>query len=340
MTAYIIRWLPLVLFPMVLTLVASGQIAGGLNETVSTNLGGNNYIAGTVYFKSGRPVEMKIRIRLVPMVGGEIAAMTDDRGRFVFSQVGEGTYTIIVEGDRDYDAATRQVDIERKRNPIPQTYTVSIRLNDRVTPATEKPGVVRADSETVSKTAMDLYGKAKQLSNNGEHRAAITELSKAVSDSPEFVDAHNELGVQYMRLNELEKAGSALTAALKIKPNSFEPTLNYGIVLFRTRKNSEAEAQFRKAIEQNARSAVAHFYLGRTLTALERYDEAEKELNRALELGGKEMNEAHRMLANLYLAKGDDKRAVAALEQYLKLVPQAPDAAKLRDVIRQLGHPK
>jgi hypothetical protein len=45
------------------------------------------------------------------------------------------------------------------------------------------------------------------------------------------------------------------------------------------------------------------------------------------------------MLANLYIAKGDDMKAVSEIEIYLKLVPDAPDADNLRKVISQLKTP-
>jgi cytochrome c-type biogenesis protein CcmH/NrfG len=317
----------------------SAQITGGLNETTNTNLGGNNFIAGTVFWNSGKPVEERLRIRLIPMAGGEIIANTDENGKFVFSRVGEGSYTIVVDGDKEFATVTRVVEIERSRNPMPQTYSVSIRLNDR-RPPENKPAVVKAGPPPVPKPALDLYENARKLSAAKDHTGAIDQLKLAVAAYPEYVDAYNELGVQYMRLNALEKAVDALVAALKIKADAFEPLLNHGISLFRLKRYDQAERQLRHSISENKDSAVAHYYLGRSLTSTGRFDEAEKELNDAVRLGGSDMNEAYRMLANLFLAKGDDKRAIDALELYLKLVPKAPDAEKLRNIVLELRSPR
>ena len=121
-----------------------------------------------------------------------------------------------------------------------------------------------------------------------------------------------------------------------MKPDAFEPMLNLGIVLFRMNKYKDAETLLRDVIKLKAQSAIGHFYLGRTLIKLKNYDDAERELNLAITIGGTEMNEAHRMLAMLYIDKDDRVKAISSLETYLKLVPTAPDAEKLRDAIKQL----
>ena len=54
-------------------------------------------------------------------------------------------------------------------------------------------------------------------------------------------------------------------------------------------------------------------------------------------MGGADMVEVHRSLANLYLKRGDDAKAVAELEAYLAKKPGTPDAAKLRETIKQLN---
>lgn len=321
--------------------LVSAQIPGGMNETVNTNLGGNNFIVGRVFWPSGRPVNVRLRIKLVSVsvAAGEIISTTDDSGKFVFSRVGAGSYSIVIDREKDFEPVTQSIEIDRSRNPIAQTYTVSIRLTDSAKPLT-KTGVINTESSAVPKRALERYNKALKLAGAKDHKRAIEQLRLAVVEYPQFVDAYNEIGVQYMRLNELEKADEALQAALKIKPKAFEPLLNQGITLFRLTRYSEAEQSLRKAISLKEKSTVAHYYLGRCLTSLERYDEAEKELNSAITVGGGEMIEAHRMLASLFIAKGDDRRAADELEIYLRLAPEAPDAAKLRQIIRQLRSPR
>ncbi len=212
---------------------------------------------------------------------------------------------------------------------------MNVRLTAKKT-AEPKPGVVNADFADVPKGALDLYKKAVELAKLGDHKGAIEQLRLATAEHPAFMLAFNELGIQYLRLNELEKADESLLAALKIQPEAYTPLMNRGIVLFQMKRFAEAEPVLRNALKVKDQSAVGHYFLGQSLANLGRFDEAEKELVSAVSLGGDEMKEAHRLLAIIYNVKGDKKRAVAALETYLRLVPKTPDAEQLRQVILQL----
>lgn len=315
--------------------LVNGQIPQGMNETNNTHWGGNNYLVGTVFFPDGTRVNIKMNIRLRSVQKGDVLALTDDTGKFVFSGLSSGLYFIVLEDDRDYEPVNQQVEVIQNRSAIPQSYTVSIRLVDKVKQA-QKPSILRVADAGIPKAAVEHYNSSVQLSKKGDHNSAIQELRLAIAEYPMFVNAYNELGVQYQKLNDLARAEESFTAALKIKADAIEPMVNRGIVLFRMSRFKEAETALRDAIKVKDQSAVAHFYLGRTLAKLTSYEEAEKELNLAVTIGGTEMNEAHRMLAMMYIDKDDRAKAVASLETYLKLVPNAPDAEKLREAIKQL----
>ena len=216
-----------------------------------------------------------------------------------------------------------------------QIFTLQIRLKLK-TASGFKPAVVNSEFANVPRHAMDLYKKALELAQGGNNKGAIEQLQQAVSEYSDFMLAFNELGVQYLRLGELEKANESLRSALKIAPDAFEPLLNHGIVLVRLNQFKEAEPELRKALKQREQSAIGHYYLGRTLAHLERYDEAEKELNSAITLGGDEMKQAHRYLGAIYSIRGDRPHAIAEFETYLRLAPTAKDAELIRRTIQQL----
>lgn len=324
-----------VCFMSVVAISTFGQIPGGLSETTATRLGGTSYITGTVYWPSGVPVNVRMGIRLTSPTAGDFITTTDDRGQFIFSGLVEGNYSIVIDREQDFESLTQLVEVLQSRGGKAQPYTVSIRLIDKAKPNL-KPTVIRAENARVSKRATEYYSRALELSAKKDHKAAVEQLRLAVAEAPEYLTALNEMGVQYLRLNELEKADEALTAALKIDPAAFEPLVNRGIAVFRLKRYADAAPVLRRAVEKRSDSPVAHYYLGRTLTNLEQFEEAERELNSAITFGGSEMKEAHRMLATMFIAKGDNKKAVASLEMYLTLVPTAPDAAHLREVISQL----
>lgn len=315
---------------------AAGQIAGGLNETTATGMGGNNFIVGTVFAPSGMPVAGRMRVKLQTFKAGDFITTTDERGQFVFSGVANGMYAVVIDREDGFEPVNYQVDVAERRSPIPQTYTVLIRLVARRDTAATKGGVVAAGLLGVPAKAVEYFNNAKAAAQKKDHKEAIRNLEAAIKVHPDFLDAYNGLAVQYFQLGDLQKADQALAEALKIQPDALGPLLYRGIIHFKFQKFKEAEKFLRVALSARETSALTYIYLGRTLIALARYDEAEKALVSADKMEGNDAKEAHRFLAKLYLEKEDYKRAADELETYLQTVPAAPDADNLRKIAAQL----
>jgi tetratricopeptide (TPR) repeat protein len=138
-----------------------------------------------------------------------------------------------------------------------------------------------------------------------------------------------------MRLNQLDKAEEALQAALKIKPDAYEPLVNRGIALFRQGRLKDAENALRETLKIKPESSVAYYYLGRTLSKMGRDEEAETAYLTCEKISPGQFREVHRLLAVIYVDRGARQKVVEELETYLKLVPAAPDADDLRRVIER-----
>src|SRR5687767_5004655 len=313
---------------------AFAQISGIPPSASDTGLRGINSVIGTVFGPTGRPVERRIRIKLSTMTLGDRIFITDNNGKFAFRGLPSGTYTITIDKEKEFEPFSQDVDIRQFRGAPAQVYTLNIRLSLKEQ-ADPKPGVINSEFANVPQKALDFFNKGAELSKKGDYKAAIEQLQLAVAEYPDFMLAINEIGVQYMRLKELEKADEALQSALKIKPDAFAPLMNRGIVLVQMKRYEEAEKVLREVLKMKE-SAVGHYFLGLALANLGRFDEAEKELVSAVKLGGDEMKEAHRYLAIIYNHRGDKKRAAKELETYLRLAPTTPDAEQLRSVLKQI----
>lgn len=313
--------------------LASAQIAGGITETTNTRLGGNNYIVGTVFTPEGVPIRARMNIRLTSPTWGDIMASTDDAGRFVFSNVGSGNYTVVIDSEKEFEPVSYPVEIVRERNITPDTYTVTIRLRPKENVRSKKPSVISVSNADVPKRAMEFYDRASKLAEAKDYKAAIQELKLAVAEYPKFVNALNQIGVLHMQLNELPQADDAFKAALKIRSEAYEPLVNRSVTLFRMGKFNDAENAIRKILKVKADSAVAYYYLGRTLSKLTRIDEAEMAYLNCVKISPGEFKETHRLLAAIYLSRGASQLVVEQLETYLRLVPTAPDADSLREVL-------
>lgn len=319
--------------------VAGAQTEGGV-ESGDLGTGGRHTIQGRIYLPSGRKLDRRVRVRLSGVRGGENSTLADDSGNFTFRRLAAGTYTVTVEGGREFEATAETVEVldaPRRIDQPGQVYTVQLRLEERRAASDPaRPGTVSAAPEAVPEEARARYAKALEASANGDHKKAVGELKAAIEIHPRFPPALNELGAQYMRLGRLNDAAEAFAAAVKLAPDEPVLRVNYGILLIRQKKYGEAEGQLARAIALDEKSAAARLHRGHALIRLGRGAEAESELLHALQLGGPAVVLAHRYLGALYVERGDDTRAAAALEQYLRLAPDAADAAQVRAILAGL----
>ncbi len=314
------------------------QVSSIPDSQSQTGFGGINQIIGTVFAPSGRPLESRARIRLSTMTRGDRVFNLNETGNFAFRGLPSGSYTISIDKEPDYKPYSTNVDVIQMRGSPAQILTLNIRLEfkDR-TKAT--PPVLNAEFANVPKKALEFYNVAIEKAKTGDRTAAIEQLKLAIAEYPSFTQAFNELGVQYLKLNRLEDADEAFRGALKIDPESFAGLINRGIANVMMKRYGESVPILRKALKKNEQSPVGHYFLGQALANLGLFDEAVKELRASLELGKEEMKEAHRILAIIYSSRGAKKEAVGELEAYLALVPDTPDAEKLKDMIRKLKEP-
>ncbi|MGH9903312.1 MAG: tetratricopeptide repeat protein, partial [Pyrinomonadaceae bacterium] len=218
-----------------------------------------------------------------------------------------------------------------------RSYTVQIYLQPkRYITATAKPGVLNAALAGVPKPARELYEKAIESVRKGENDKAVDQLKGAIALYPDFGLAYTELGMLYMKMKQPERAAEALRASLKLSPDDFTTLLTYGIALFEKKEFGEAEAHLRRALKKNNSSPSAHLYLGLALLKQRHNEEAESELKLAVSSGGDSMGLAHYYLGGLYWGKREYRRAADELETYLRLVPKAPDAERVRATIKEL----
>jgi Tfp pilus assembly protein PilF len=316
---------------------ARAQTDDGLPDPGDMGTGGRHTIQGRVYLPSGRKLDRRLRVRLSGARGGDNSTFTDDNGAFVFRRLVAGTYTVTVEGGREFGSASENVDILEGSRRDEQVYTVQIRLAEKGGAGGEsRAGVVNAAGAAAPEAARARYEKALEASAAGDHRRAVKELKAALEIHPPYTLALNELGAEYVMLGQLEDAARAFDAAVRLAPDEPVLRVNYGVLLIRQRKYAEAEQQLARAVALDEKNDAARVQRGHALIRLGRGEEAEKELRLALKLGGAQAALAHRYLGALYVERGDDTRAAAELEEYLRLTPDAPDAAQVRAVLAGL----
>jgi len=325
------RWSVLLFIVLLSTAIIHSQAPG---DPPGRNYPGRNTVTGIVFKPDRLPAGRGIAIRLSKGVN-DFTAWTDQDGKFVIRGVDNGTYSLIVEAGDEFEPLRERFEIALASGDPAQTYNFDLRLRFKLG-TKPKPGVVDATMAGVPSKAQQHYQDALAAIAKGDYQGGVNELLLAVAQYPEFTNAHTELGTQYQRLNQFEKSEEHLRIALKQSPGAYNPLATLGVVLVRLGKHAEAESVLREAVKIKDDSAVVRFYLGRALLSQKRLDDAEPEFRAALNLGGKDMIEARRSLANIYLQRGDDKMALDEIEAYLAADTKPADEKKLRDTVQQL----
>lgn len=324
---------------------AFSQSGGGVDMT---GTGGRHTIQGRIYFPSGRRTDSRLRIKLSSFNAGELTVFSDPNGSFIFKGLEAGNYVVTVEAGDAYESAKENVTIDTDGSnprrgitlpPVSRIYTVDIAL--RLKPGeSAKTGVINAALAAVPQTARDLYFKALESGQAGDGLRAIEQLKSALAIYGQFPLALNELGVQYLKRGEIDKAADALRTAVKLAPEDFHPRLNYGVALLNQRKFGDAEEQLRASVAKNSNVPTAHMYLGIALAMQRKLDESETELKLAIASKSNDIFLSHRYLAGVYLERHQDLIAADELESYLKHFPKVPDAEILQKKIKELRAPK
>lgn len=306
---------------------------------------GNHTIQGRVFFPPGQANGKAVKVNLEAnnTVGGS-STVTDVDGTFRFNNLRPGTYAVVIDGGKEYETAREPVNIETSGSaPVIQ---VNIQLRPKIDAA--NPAFAG-----VPKDALDFYQKGSAAAQKGNAKGAAEFLSKAVAAYPQFSLALNELGIQYLKLGQMDQAAEAFEALVKLKPGDVAGQLDLGIALYNQgsalvtqqkldeaqKKLDGAEAHLREAIKLNSPGPTAHYYLGLTLLKFKAYDEAQKEFELAISNGGENLAQAHRFLGGLYQHSKRNKDAADELEKYLKLDPKAKDADTIKSLIEKLRKP-
>ncbi|HKZ76718.1 MAG TPA: tetratricopeptide repeat protein [Pyrinomonadaceae bacterium] len=290
--------------------------------------GGRRTIKGQIYLSQrDEKGEIRFRIRLENPDMGKVTTVTDSDGQFTFNGISAGSYNLTVEETSGYESAHESVYVDSMSSGPLLMVPIYLRRKPSADPTLA--GIPNA--------AIDAYSKGMEASQKNESQKAIDHLKTAIAAYQPFLQAYNELAVQFLKAGDLEKAGKALDSALKLKPHDFEANLNSGIVLLQNKKFEEAARPLKLAIEQRKTAATPHYYLGVALLNLKQIDEAQQELETTIKLpGGNNLAQAHRYLGGIYWSKREYKRAADELEAYLKLAPKAPDAERTKSAIKEL----
>lgn len=319
--------------------VLAQQQEGQMGTGQPTNRPALHTIRGQVSLPNGQMVNTYVRLTLRLTTQERVReAHTDSLGNFEFKDVPSNQYELVAWGTDDFETTVERIELSGNIS-YTETRHIYLREKEEVKPAPPKPGVVsvRELDQTIPKAARREYQRGVKASTNGRREQAVVHFQRAIEIYDRFVQAHNDLGVQYLRLGRWDEARAAFTKAISLEPGMRPPYVNLGYVQIQQRQYEEAVRTLTRAVELDATDWRGHLWLGVGLMEAKQETQAEQELTKALQLSQPpDGSVTHLYLANLYIRRGDLARAVAHGEAYLQEYPNAADAQEVRDKLDQM----
>ena len=316
--------------------------------------GGIHSIRGKIYLPNGRALETTIKIELQSNAHPTKTVYTDSAGSFAFLALEAGSYTVVVDAGDAFEVARESFLIDKevqnrtfRINPIAKNMNAPIYLRAKQNDPLRNE-VINAKFASFPKAATERYQLAIELVRAGKDEEAAEEFRAALREYPRFAAAHSELGKIYIRSGKYDLAVESFRSAISLEPADFDAHLNCGIALLNKRSLEDAQTEFDRASVINQSAVTPHFYLGLVYVQKRDLDKAQKKFEFARELtGATEFPLIHKYLGGIYWQKGSTvtgdqerrhlyRQAVDELEKYVKLLPTASDAKKIRQTITEL----
>ncbi len=136
---------------------------------------------------------------------------------------------------------------------------------------------------------------------------------RALALNPEYADAHQRYGMYLTARGRFDEARAALARAQALDPLSLITSTIAGYPDYYERRYEEAERQFTRVLQLDPQFSMAHFRRGLALTQLGRYDAAEAALEISRRLSGD--RDVVAALGRLWALRGDADRARAAMDE-------------------------
>ncbi|MEW5975259.1 MAG: tetratricopeptide repeat protein [Acidobacteriota bacterium] len=261
-------------------------------------------------------------------------------GHFLYERLAPGDYLIRIERQGQATFA-RPVKIPVSQRPKTVFLEFRIAGNNTTTselvknyggPAATAHGEIQSQ---VSRPALRDFKKAAEASQKGDTAQAIRHLEKAIEKAPNFYEAHNNLGVQYQRIQNWEKAVAAYQEALARRPDSVRVLLNLAACQVELGQLDSAVNTLERAIKADPRSVAAHIALGRLLLSREQSATAEEHLETATQLNPREAKAAFLLLVDLHIKLKNREKAIFFARRFGDYFPSDPDVRRIQQHLQR-----
>jgi len=284
-------------------------------------------INGNVREDASQQIIENVRVDLKGFSGGAInTAYTRSNGEFEFDNLSNGEYyvEVVLEGYEPYrdsvviqGQSRRGVDVLLRKPIVLDTVkaTGTISLHQLSVPS-------KAHDEFDKGIAL-LYGKA-------DYPGAMKQLQRAIKDFPGYYEAYAEEGSTYVFMGDAAMGEAAFRKSIELSQGRYTQAIFLlAGLLNNANRYMEAETFARQGLAVEASSWRGYIELARALVGQKRPEDAEKSAIQSRDLKP-DNPQIYLVLANVHIQERDGAALLQDLEEYLKFMPNGPDADQAR----------
>lgn len=182
--------------------------------------------------------------------------------------------------------------------------------------------------------------RARKLRYRQDFKGAVKHLRRALKIAPDFVFAHNELGLCYWRLGKLDDARQAFETSIQLDADFLLPYLNLAEVWAQEKEFNRAGKILLQASKAQPDRGEPYYHMAKIQYATGHPERAEQACRLALARDHSKIPEVHILLANIYRRRGETAKVAAELEAYLAKAPQGEHAESARATLERIKPPQ
>lgn len=305
----------------------------GRQEAIST-------IEGRVVGPDSKPIKDAIVFLQNDGYSPVGSVYTDSFGRYRFMNIRSGIYYVQADPvGTDYERQTQRIDarsfsLRRGGGGGGEVFRMDFILRPRrirVAPEAPKsgPGSI-VFYQDVPPEAKKQYQEGVSSLEKNAFEAGSQHLTRAIQIFPNYHDALELLGTEYVKRGQYQNALPLLQQAVEVNRNSWRGFYSLGIAQMETQKRDEGTKSLRRAVELFPDSPNTNLRLAMALAQKETdRDEAIQILKKTVQILKKSSEpdkaaniKAHLLLAGLYVKNNQFNEAADALQP---LVSEAQD---------------
>jgi len=304
-----------------------------------------NTISGHIFGFERQPVG-NVDVELLDEFSRRIARVrTSSSGRFIFSGLSAGRFRVrVLPSATDYQEQEQEIEIVNLTRQTPTGPIVSgsesAQRDFYLSLRKDKQSSGRSESifvQEISPQAKEIYSRAIELlDNKKDEKQGLKDLRLAIETFPDYYNAIERLGTEYVKLQHYEAAEILLSRAVQINSRGYRSWYGLAYAQYAQNKINQALEAAQKATSLDSTSINALILEGILQRQTKNNKQAEKQLRKAKDLAKVPIPEIHWQLALLYGNNLNRYREAAdELELFIKLEPNNKSAENIKKLIKQ-----